>query len=158
MSVIVALFLDYQFGTAIFQLSNTKRQVTLFLYIGPHPFYRPAHRQDFGMGTIAKVQKVSEIHKESGKFFKVQIRICYNSNKPILRLKSIGFQNITLLSSPCSGITHILHIRSILLHEIPQGYSCLTLPYCVIRQGCWATSPQAQDPCVSPRQEPVPNV
>ena len=89
MSVIVALFLDYQFGTAIFQLSNTKRQVTLFLYIGPHPFYRPAHRQDFGMGTIAKVQKVSEIHKESGKFFKVQIRICYNSGTVHSRLPNV---------------------------------------------------------------------
>jgi hypothetical protein len=41
------------------------------------------------MGTIAKVQKVSEIHKESGKFFKVQIRICYNSGTVHSRLPNV---------------------------------------------------------------------
>ena len=37
MNVIVALFLDLLFGTARFLCVKHKAQITLFLYIDPHP-------------------------------------------------------------------------------------------------------------------------
>ena len=37
MNVIVALFLDYSFGTARFLGVKYKAQITLFLYIDSHP-------------------------------------------------------------------------------------------------------------------------
>ena len=69
MSVIVALQFDRHVETARFQSVKHKASSNAFPIYRSPLLVRPAHRQGFGMGTIAKVQKVSEIHKESGKFF-----------------------------------------------------------------------------------------
>ena len=69
MSVIVALFLTDSRNCQIPKGQAQSADNAFPIYRSPL-LVRPAHRQGFGMGTIAKVQKVSEIHKESGKFFK----------------------------------------------------------------------------------------
>ena len=52
MSVIVALFLDYSFGTARFLYVKHKAQVTLFPIYRSPPSYSPAHKRGFGMKTV----------------------------------------------------------------------------------------------------------
>ena len=63
MSVIVALFLTDRLKLPDSNASSTKRQVTPFLYIGPHP-YSPTLMQGFGMRTSAKLINLFETPKD----------------------------------------------------------------------------------------------
>jgi hypothetical protein len=66
MNVIVALSLDYSFGTARFLYVKHNAQITLFLYIGPHPrLHHPqvGHRH----GNCCKFNHYFRNSKEKGR-------------------------------------------------------------------------------------------